>query len=1317
LDEHASALHALDELGPDALPALRQVWEQGGAAAIRAAARGLGMLGAEAAPLLLALLRGATSETRQEAIRGLLDVLPRSLQVLLEARQWAGEAGNQIDAAFEAEGPTLLRHLRAALMEPDPSVRRQIVSGLGRVGSLAEPELAALLSDPDVEARLEATRALGALRALGSDTLAAMKRALELHSIDEGTAELVIETLARQARVSEQRLHWGADQAVEAPPEDVNELQRMLRGDSAERSRALLSLAEAGSSVHPWLYEPLAEILESSGSPIAADLLRKAGGRVVPALRDRLILAKEQHKNRILKLLGEIAVGGPTPGGEQTFPSSVDGQALLALIDALRSYNNKKRRRIALAALEAIGPVAIPALSQDAGSRAAAALTRLEKAPKVAALATLMQIALRRWPPSCVRHRAIRALTTLDQVALPALEAVLYECRHSEDRTAIIEAIGTMGAVAVAVVANCLSNTLYEESELEIVGSLGRIGEAAVPVLSRRLLTIARTIVDRVEDRNWESTDRRPGLTARRDRWLRKRPERAKTQAKAIFDILGQIARDEVTRPFGRETAPADGWQAVGALGQALLLEAAEMRNQAKSILRQIGPRAAPGFFSMARSPISAKAGLAAGVGLVVVGGLGSVLVSRIPSVAKSISHEQLHLLFDTLGDAGTEALPALIRWVGSDDYSDCKKVLSRSISAIVIREASAAGELPDENTSPVLNEAVCALAASAGRAGRDALADAWERAAGLVRPVLKKALSGGKVRAPVWVKKTPVEWASEALQQIKGDAARRMLLEAFRAGDAKTRREIIQATNQWITSGELRIGLLKEALYPHQDPEVMRLAAVGLQEGRLADSALEELKEALWFLDVEVCRQAAVALSKSNKGQLVLSGECHLALRELISMRKELFRERAISRIEEWLSRPEVNGGEEAFLGDLLDRLRDSDKSTRQLIARLAPTDQELIELLQPRGTSTFGDALKRMGMAEFAAEAFALHERLVEALVDWGEIRSRLDSRRHSVLLRRAAGLTGPHERFVLFHENREYQLAVDAVREAHDAIEMTHEADIERYLDCLGHLGRKEEYWDRLGALLDHPRVLHKRRDVSWAAFCRRAVAAVGWVRVGDPSRGTSSGTAFCVSLNLMLTCRHVLEVPESRRLVQPDQVRVLFPGGDGEGACNDSGPGRKVLTIVDLFEGQFDAVLLRIDHPLPAWFRFGYSGLVERGDEIAVLGYSMPDSGATVDHNLEFHGGKLSNFEPITPFLVDAIKVGVEVGPGMSGAPVCNDLGEAIGILTLAKRRPMGGADVLIERLALLVDPVRDVIAPRGRRPDLDEGAGRDGASRK
>src|SRR5262249_54742911 len=149
---------------------------------------------------------------------------------------------------------------------------------------------------------------------------------------------------------------------------------------------------------------------------------------------------------------------------------------------------------------------------------------------------------------------------------------------------------------------------------------------------------------------------------------------------------------------------------------------------------------------------------------------------------------------------------------------------------------------------------------------------------------------------------------------------------------------------------------------------------------------------------------------------------------------------------------------------------------------------------------------------------------------------------------------------------------------------------------------------------------------------------------------------------------------------------------------------------------LVEGVFDEVLITIDDPSPVWFRLGYSTLVERGDEIAVLGFSMPKPGATIDHNLEFHGGKLSNLEPITPFQVDAIKVGVEVGPGTSGAPVCNDLGDAVGILTRANILSMGGASVLIERLALLLDPVRDVIASRDSRPDRDERAGKGGTSR-
>jgi hypothetical protein len=984
---------------------------------------------------------------------------------------------------------------------------------------------------------------------------------------------------------------------------------------------------------------------------------------------------------------------------------------------------SEKNAPIVLPALEAIGPVAVPALVQAAsggryeksdtlGSAASTTLTRMRRDPKLGALATLMQIALHGWPPS-VRHEAIRALPTLGQAALPALRVVDSEHKYGEDRTAVIEAFERMGALAVDSLAGHFSRAYFDESDLEIVASLGRIGEPAIRRLSWRLDDISKLLCRPVGDSSSWSTE-----------WQKKAPERARNQANAIFEVLRRIASDEATRWSGNESAPAESLEALRALGKALLLNAGELRNRAELILRDVGHQAVLLLRSIADSAGSDEAGLAAAAALAVVTADGSDLVSRISSLAASISHEKLHQPLEILAKAGREVLPDLAYWLGVWRCSDCRKLQSRAIAAILTRSASLAtprnrehardvsapeevsrslsgdGILERETAYPVLEEAVCALAACASGDGRDAFADAWERAPALVRHVLKKALTGAKVRTPASLKKPPVTSATEALHTIKGVEASQILLAAFQAGSEEIRQQMIQATNKLSFSSEHRIALFKAGLDPRQSSETMRLVALCLQEQyRLVDSALAELKEALWDLDEGVSREAAAALSMSKqKGQLVLAEEVRLALVELIEERKKLFRERALPKIKDWISRPQVTREDEKDLRDLLYTVRDCDDATGKLVEQLAPEDQEVSGLLQTRRASAFRDTFKRLKMVDIAAEAFALHMRLVKVSDDWNDLGDRVGQRQRSALLEESAKLS-PEERFVLFHDHREYELAVDALQQADVKIDTQSKTTVQRYLDCIGNLGRKSDYWSLLGNLPAHPQMLHKPTDESWAAFCRRAIVAIGWVQVHDTSSVIASGTGFCVSPDMILTCRHVLEVPNSRRLVDRERVRVLFPGDDRAGASNDPGARRQVSKILDLFRGRLDAILLQFDRPSPAWFRLGYSALVERGDEIAALGFSMPDTNSTVDHNLEFHGGKLSNIEPIPPYWVDAIKVGIEVGPGMSGAPVCNDLGEAIGILTLAKHLPVGTGVVITERLALLIDPVRDVIAAR------------------
>ncbi len=378
----SSALQALESLGPDALPSLRNAWKPKDIKRLRAAARGLGMLGTLAVPDLRSLMQAATLAARDEAIRALIDVLPRSFHALIDARQWAEDMAETIDSAFESpapdwlpeiqatlsceeagarrlaarclrhlgglaasalssllsdddpeirreaalglialpalggcapeavgrilpfysadpetagslieagletENPAFLPPLRAALAGDDPGARHHALSCLGKLGTVAGPDLASLSSDPDLNFRLEAARHLDALPILEEGVLEAISRALESYSLDDETAQLLIGTLARRACVSDQEVRWVTERPFEAAPTGLEESLRMLDGDLVARTGALLSLAEAGSIVHPLLLERLARFVEDrdeEGIRIAADILREAGGHAVRA--------------------------------------------------------------------------------------------------------------------------------------------------------------------------------------------------------------------------------------------------------------------------------------------------------------------------------------------------------------------------------------------------------------------------------------------------------------------------------------------------------------------------------------------------------------------------------------------------------------------------------------------------------------------------------------------------------------------------------------------------------------------------------------------------------------------------------------------------------------------------------------------------------------------------------------------------------------------------------------------------------------------------------------------------------------------------
>jgi S1-C subfamily serine protease len=377
--------------------------------------------------------------------------------------------------------------------------------------------------------------------------------------------------------------------------------------------------------------------------------------------------------------------------------------------------------------------------------------------------------------------------------------------------------------------------------------------------------------------------------------------------------------------------------------------------------------------------------------------------------------------------------------------------------------------------------------------------------------------------------------------------------------------------------------------------------------------------------------------------------------------------------------------------------RIDTLDRRARALVHRLAPRDDEIMHLLARPNRQGLLSRLEGLSMMAFAGEVFAAVRDLEAIRKEWYDLEAALHA-----FLRGAEMVSGPRTPAALFvhrHEARDYRGA-EGVWKAFLAEDMVPSSSlIERYLDFLARLGRKDDYQAQLARYARLKKFLFGGPGTDFARLCREATNSVGWVNASQTASSTATGTGFLVSPNLLVTCRHVVEEVGTRKLLAPERMRVVCPDSDSARTADP-----EVIEVIDPFQGDLDAVILRLSHRREAYFRLGYSGLCHRGDKVWVLGFPLPDQERSTEENLEFHSGPINGFETMIPWLIGAFKIDVEAGPGMSGAPVCNESGEVIGICTLQRSIPLGAdpsrSGIIIERFAQLVDAVRDVLGSLG-----------------
>jgi len=240
----------------------------------------------------------------------------------------------------------------------------------------------------------------------------------------------------------------------------------------------------------------------------------------------------------------------------------------------------------------------------------------------------------------------------------------------------------------------------------------------------------------------------------------------------------------------------------------------------------------------------------------------------------------------------------------------------------------------------------------------------------------------------------------------------------------------------------------------------------------------------------------------------------------------------------------------------------------------------------------------------------------------------------------------------------EAANYHLTVGQTRRASEILESLasgeesfSEEAFHLLLKCHVSLGLKEEYREthrRFGALfgLVYP-------DFSRLSIFLKAVDDSVFMIRSALTRGTPSGSGFCIAPNLVVTNRHVVEG------MTAESVRIV--GKSGAYAVE-----HLELDPVN------DIAVLRTGENLKP-LRLGEFRFVEPGEQVLAVGFPSPDSGSHSE-NIYVSSGIVNAIRRSKSSSERVIFVDTKIGGGMSGGPLINGLGEVVGIVTGSQVEP-------------------------------------------
>ncbi len=219
----------------------------------------------------------------------------------------------------------------------------------------------------------------------------------------------------------------------------------------------------------------------------------------------------------------------------------------------------------------------------------------------------------------------------------------------------------------------------------------------------------------------------------------------------------------------------------------------------------------------------------------------------------------------------------------------------------------------------------------------------------------------------------------------------------------------------------------------------------------------------------------------------------------------------------------------------------------------------------------------------------------------------------------------------------------------------------SQVELGLEILARSRQREAY---SALFLDHALMLgsHSPDFESLNHSVRIYASSVVWIRVNVGGLA-GSGSGFVISPDAVATNRHVVVNQSTGQCILPEAVSVITKEG-----C---------LQVTEIYLptwGADDVAILRLrpeSTPVTP-LRLGFSELVEVGERILTVGFPAPGEGG-FEENLYCNVGLVNRIRPSQLCTERVLEVSIPLQGGISGAPILNQLGEVVGLLSFFTER--------------------------------------------